>query len=129
MVNVASKCGYAYQYKQLEELQQKYKDKLIVLGFPSNSFFQEPLKSDEMTAFCEKNHGVTFQLFEKSSVKGRNQNPLYHWLTHKEENGWNDEAPSWNFCKYLINEKGELIKFYKSAVNPMSEEITKEIEK
>ena len=129
IVNVASKCGYTPQYKELEELYEKHKDKLVILGFPANNFaWQEPADNKEIASFCEKNYGVTFQMFEKISVKGKDQNALYHWLSHKEENGWNDEALSWNFCKYLVNEKGELIKFYKSAVNPMSEEIVKEIE-
>jgi glutathione peroxidase len=130
IVNVASKCGYTPQYKELEELYKKYKDKLVILGFPANNFaFQEPGNNKEIADFCEKNYGVTFQLFEKISVKGKDQDALYHWLSHKSENGWNDDAPSWNFCKYLINEKGELVKFYKSSVNPLSDEIVKEIEK
>jgi len=130
VVNVASKCGYTPQYKDLEELYKKYKDKLVILGFPANNFLhQEPGENSEIASFCEKNYGVTFQMFEKISVKGKDQDALYHWLSHKEENGWNDDAPSWNFCKYLINEKGELVKFYKSSVNPLSDEIIKEIEK
>jgi len=129
IVNVASKCGYTPQYKELEELYEKHKDKLMIVGFPANNFaWQEPGSNEEIASFCEKNYGVTFQMFEKISVKGKGQDALYHWLSHKEENGWNDEAPSWNFCKYLINEKGELVKFYRSAVSPMSEEVVKEVE-
>jgi glutathione peroxidase len=128
VVNTASECGYTPQFNDLEELHQKYKDKIVLLGFPANNFGgQEPGSNAEIATFCQRNFGVTFQLFEKSDVVGTNQNPLYQWLTHKEQNGWNDKAPSWNFCKYLINEKGELIKFYSAAINPMSDEIVNEL--
>jgi len=129
VVNVASQCGYTPQYKELEKLHEKYKDKLTILGFPADNFgHQEPGNDSEIAQFCEINFGVTFQLFQKSSVKGKDQNPLYHWLSHKEENGWNNSAPIWNFCKYLINEKGELIKFYAPSINPLSSAITKELD-
>jgi glutathione peroxidase len=128
IVNTASECGFTPQFNELEELHQKHKDKVVLLGFPANNFGgQEPGSNEEIRKFCQRNFGVTFQLFEKSDVVGVNQNQLYQWLTHKEQNGWNDKAPSWNFCKYLINEKGELIKFYSAAVNPMSEEIVKQL--
>ena len=128
IVNTASECGFTPQFVELEELHEKYKDKLVLLGFPANNFGgQEPGSNEEIATFCQRNFGVTFQLFEKSDVIGTNQNPLYKWLTHKEQNGWNDQAPSWNFCKYLINEKGELLKFYSAAVNPMSDEVLKAI--
>lgn len=124
LVNTASKCGYTPQYKELEELHQKMGDKLVILGFPANNFGgQEPGSNSEIASFCEKNYGVTFQLFEKISVKGEDQHPLYKFLSTKSLNGWNDEAPSWNFCKYLIDENGQLLKFYKSGVNPMGEEM------
>ncbi len=126
IVNTASECGYTPQYDELQALHEKHGNKLTILGFPANNFGgQEPGTNDEIGAFCRKNFGVTFQLFEKSEVIGKDQNTLYHWLTHKEENGWNTEAPNWNFCKYLINEKGELVKYYSSAVNPMSDELIK----
>jgi glutathione peroxidase len=125
IVNVASKCGYTPQYKDLQELNTKYGDKVTILGFPANNFMgQEPGNNDEIKGFCEKNYGVTFQLFEKISVKGSDIHPLYQWLSKKELNGWNDKAPSWNFCKYLVNENGELVKFFPSSVVPTSEEIT-----
>jgi glutathione peroxidase len=124
IVNTASECGFTPQYNELEELHQTYGNKIIVIGFPSNNFGgQEQKSNEEIAAFCIKNFGVTFQLFEKSDVIGEHQNVLYHWLTHKEENGWNDESPKWNFCKYLINENGELINYFSSAVNPMSSDI------
>ncbi|MDF2438189.1 MAG: glutathione peroxidase [Bacteroidota bacterium] len=124
IVNTASECGYTPQFTELQYLHETHGNKITVLGFPSNNFGgQEPGANSEIGAFCQKNYGVTFQLFEKSDVVGKNQNPVYHWLTHKEQNGWNDEKPNWNFCKYLVNEKGELTKFYTSAVSPLSEEL------
>lgn len=126
IVNTASECGYTPQYDELQRLHETHGDKLTILGFPANNFgAQEPGSNADIGAFCRKNFGVTFQLFEKSDVVGRNQNPLYKWLSHKELNGWNNEKPNWNFCKYLISENGELLKFYSSAVNPMSDEIIK----
>lgn len=128
IVNTASECGYTPQYTELQHLHEKYGDKITVLGFPANNFGgQEPASNEEIGAFCQKNFGVTFQLFAKSSVLAPNQNPLYQWLTQPSQNGWNEEAPSWNFCKYLVGENGQLLKFYSAAVSPASEEILKEI--
>jgi glutathione peroxidase len=124
LVNLASYCGYTSQYKELQQLSDQYKGKLVVLGFPSNSFFQEPLGNDSIKAFCQRNYGVTFTVFEKISVKGSGQHPLYQWLSKKELNGWNDEAPSWNFNKYLVDENGKLLKYYGSKTKPLSKEIT-----
>ena len=125
IVNVASECGYTPQYKGLQELHSKYGDKLVVLGFPSNDFGgQEPGTQDEIKSFCEKNYGVTFPIMEKIVVKGKNMHPLYRWLSNKEENGVTDEAPNWNFCKYLIDENGRIVRFFKSKTEPMSEELT-----
>ena len=124
LVNTASECGYTPQYKDLQELHKLHGDKVVILGFPANDFGkQEPGSNKEIGAFCEKNYGVEFQMFEKITVKGDEMHPLYKWLSTKSENGWNDEAPNWNFCKYLVNEKGELEKFYASAINPMGDEI------
>jgi len=129
IVNVASECGFTPQYADLQELHEKYGDKITVLGFPANNFGgQEPGTNAEIAAFCQKNYGVDFQMFEKISVKGSDQARLYSWLSKKENNGWNDQEPSWNFCKYLVNGKGELVKFYGSAINPQSEEILSMIE-
>jgi glutathione peroxidase len=83
---------------------------------------QEPGSSEEIASFCQKNYGVTFPMFEKVHVKGDNTAPIYRWLTDKSQNGWNSQEPSWNFCKYLINEKGELTNFFASGVKPDSPE-------
>jgi glutathione peroxidase len=125
LVNVASECGYTPQYKNLEALHRQYGDKVAVIGFPANNFgAQEPGTSTEIKEFCKKNYGVTFQMMEKISVKGSDQHPLYEWLSNKELNGVCDQAPKWNFSKYLIDENGKIIKFFGSKVDPLSEEIT-----
>jgi glutathione peroxidase len=122
LVNTASDCGYTAQFEELEKLHQLYKDKLVVIGFPANDFKQQEKKSDkEIAAFCKKNFGVTFLLMQKQQVKkGDQQQPVYQWLTNKKQNGWNDTPPSWNFCKYLVNEKGMLEYFFGTAVSPLS---------
>ena len=130
LVNVASKCGYTPQYADLQKLHELYGSKVIVVGIPANNFGkQEPGTNEEIATFCSNNYGVTFQMLEKISVKGDDIHPLYTWLSTKDYNGWNDQAPSWNFCKYLINENGELVQFYPSKVKPLSEEIITEINK
>lgn len=128
IVNVASKCGYTKQYKDLQGLHKAYGDKIAVLGFPANNFGkQEPGTNEEIKEFCTSEFDVTFQMFSKISVKGDDMDPLYQWLSTKDANGWNDKAPSWNFCKYLIDEDGKLVQFYKSGVNPMSDELIEAI--
>lgn len=129
LVNVASKCGYTPQYEELQKLYETYKGKLTILAFPANNFGgQEPGTSEDIKSFCSENYGVTFPIFEKISVKGVDKHPLYRWLSDKKLNGWNNEEPSWNFCKYFINAKGELVKFFPSKVKPMDKEIIKLIE-
>ncbi|MBC7451434.1 MAG: glutathione peroxidase [Cytophagales bacterium] len=124
IVNTASKCGNAPQYKDLQKMNAKYGDQVVVLGFPCNDFGgQEFTASDEISAFCKKNYGVTFQMFEKIIIKGPNKHPLYDWLTDPAKNGWNSEAPTWNFCKYLIDENGELIKYYGPGIIPSTKEV------
>jgi glutathione peroxidase len=124
LVNVASKCGYTKQYAQLQELYAQYGKDILILGFPANNFGgQEPGTNEEIKEFCSTEFGVTFPMFEKLSVKGFDKHPLYRWLSDASLNGWNNQEPSWNFCKYLINEKGELMKFFPSSVKPMDEEI------
>lgn len=125
IVNVASKCGYTPQYKDLQELHEKYGEKVTILGVPCNQFLnQEPGTAEEIATFCEKNYGVSFQLTEKVDVKGKDQHPLYEWLTNKSKNGSQDSSVKWNFQKYVISENGELEAVFGSKVNPMSEEIT-----
>ncbi|HEX6227489.1 MAG TPA: glutathione peroxidase [Chryseolinea sp.] len=122
IVNVASKCGYTPQYVDLQQMQEQFGDKVTILGFPANNFgAQEPGTSIEIAQFCEKNYGVTFQMFEKISVKGSDQHPLYQFL--KEKTG---QEPSWNFCKYLVKPDGT-IKFYPSDVKPLDKKILDEI--
>ena len=125
LVNVASKCGYTPQYKNLEALHEQYGNKLVVIGFPANNFMgQEPGSATEIREFCTKNYGVKFLMMEKISVKGGDAHPLYKYLSSSEAHGVCNEAPSWNFCKYLIDEKGQVVKFFSSKVDPLSAEIT-----
>jgi len=129
IVNTASKCGFTPQYKELEELSKKYAGKVVVLGFPSNSFNQELASNEEVSSFCEKNYGVTFPLFSTVAVKGDDATPLYKFLADKDKNGTVSDAPSWNFCKYLVDEKGHVVAFYPSKVKPLSDELVTAINK
>jgi glutathione peroxidase len=123
IVNTASKCGNTPQYAELQSLHEKFGDRVTILGFPANNFlWQEPGTHEEIAAFCEKNYGVTFQMFEKISVRGRDQHPLYRWLTEHSGN-----KPSWNFCKYLVNESGEVVGFFGPKVSPLDEAILSHI--
>ena len=125
IVNTASSCGYTYQYEGLQKLNDIYGNDVEVLGFPANDFlFQERGSDSDIADFCEKNYGVSFQMFSKITTKGRNQSPVYTWLTNKDLNGWNEKKPTWNFCKYLIDENGNLVEFFDKSVKPMSKEIT-----
>src|SRR5690606_33820817 len=117
--NTASKCGYTPQYADLQKLHEQYGDKVVVLGFPANNFlWQEPADNDAIAAFCQKNYGVTFQMFGKISVKGKDRHDLYRWLE-----GMTGKLPSWNFCKYLVNEDATQVRFFPSKVNPLDKEI------
>jgi len=127
-VNVASKCGFTKQYKELQLLSDTYKEKLVVIGAPCNQFGkQEPGNASEIQEFCELNFGVTFLLTEKLNVKGSKQHPLYQWLTSKKLNGKKSSSVQWNFQKYLVDEKGEFINYYYSFTKPMSSKITKHL--
>lgn len=125
-VNVASKCGFTDQYKDMQELHEKYKSKLVIIGLPCNQFNnQEPGEESEISQFCQVNYGVTFLLTEKIEVKGENQHPLYKWLTNKNLNGEKSSTVRWNFQKYLIDPSGKLINYWYSITNPLSQKITK----
>jgi len=126
IVNTASKCGFTPQYKGLEELYEANKGKLVIVGFPSDNFGGQEFQQDTaIHSFCQKNYGVTFPLTTRVDVKGDNITPVYKYLTNKSENGVLDATISWNFNKFLIDEKGNLIAHFDSKVTPESEEITK----
>ncbi len=128
ILNVASKCGYTKQYADWEKFNKEHGDKVVVLGFPSNDFGgQEPGTSEEIATFCSATYGVTFPMFEKVTVKGDEKAPLYKWLSSKDLNGWNDKEPTWNFCKYVVNEKGELTNFFASKILPTDPEFLKAV--
>ena len=128
VVNTASECGYTPQYKDLQALYEKYKDKLVIIGFPANNFgAQEPGTNSEIKTFCEKNYGVTFPMAAKISVKGDDTAPIYLWLTQKTQNGVLDATIKWNFGKFLLDEHGKMIAYFPSKVTPMSEEITSKL--
>jgi len=131
LVNTASDCGYTDQYDDLQKLYSENNDKLVVIGFPANDFKQQEKKSDEEIAqFCKLNYGVSFPLMKKSMVKkGGNQNPVFQWLTDSSKNGWNNKPPSWNFCKYLVNENGMLTNYFGSSVSPMSKVVLDAVKK
>lgn len=140
IVNTASQCGNTPQYKELEALYEKYKDRLVIVGFPANNFGQqEPGSNTEIKEFCTKNYGVTFPMAEKVSVKGEDICPLYKWLvdqskelsktingTSSKELVWKrylQNPVDWNFTKFLLDENGKLIAVFHNKVNPMSEEV------
>ncbi len=142
IVNTASKCGNTPQYKDLETLFVKYKDKLVVIGFPANNFGeQEPGTNSDIKEFCTKNYGVTFPMAEKISVRGDDTDPLYKWLVEQSKElakklpaesskdfTWKkylQDPVIWNFTKFLVDENGNLIAVFHNKVNPMSEEVTK----
>tara|TARA_B100001175_G_scaffold24966_1_gene18520 strand:- start:248 stop:850 length:603 start_codon:yes stop_codon:yes gene_type:complete len=124
IVNVASRCGYTSQYKDLQSLYKNNQDKLEILAIPCNDYgSQESGSNSEIKQFCEANFGVTFTMGDKQNIKSSPISPLYKWLSSPELNGWNSDLPSWNFCKYIIDENGNLTHFLKSNVNPSGSEI------
>ena len=131
LVNTASNCGYTNQYESLQELHQHFQNNLVIIGFPANDFAEQEKGNDEEIAqFCKINFGVTFPLVKKSTVvKAAGQNAVFQWLTNSEQNGWNNQAPSWNFSKYLIDEQGVLTHYFDPSISPMSEEVVQAIEK
>ena len=128
IVNTASKCGYTPQYKSLEALYEKYKAKgFVILAFPANNFkSQEPGTNEEIKNFCSTNYKVSFPLFSKISVAGNDTHPLYKFLT--TESGFNGPI-AWNFTKFLVNPQGQVIARFESKVDPLSEQVVREVEK
>ncbi|HET9430078.1 MAG TPA: glutathione peroxidase [Chitinophagaceae bacterium] len=126
IVNTASKCGQTPQYEGLEQLYQKYKNTLVVVGFPANNFKQqEPGTNAEIAEFCKKNYGVSFPMGEKLSVKGDDIHPLFKFLVDEAEKKGIKDPITWNFTKFLVSEKGELITVFSTRTAPMSEEVLK----
>ena len=126
IVNTASRCGFTPQYAQLQELHETYAEKgLVILGFPSNNFMgQEPGTNQEIQQFCTRNYGVSFIMMEKINVrKNAKQHPVYQWLTRKDQNNFSDNKVKWNFQKYLIDEKGQLVKVISPRTKPMDSSI------
>lgn len=130
VVNTASECGLTPQYKDLEAIYEKYKNKnFVIVGFPANNFgSQEPGSDKEIATFCEQNYGVTFPMMSKISVKGSDMHEVYKFLTQKSKNGLEDSEVQWNFQKYLINENGELEKVIAPRTLPTDDSVTKWIE-
>nr|WP_315850250.1 glutathione peroxidase [Sedimentisphaera cyanobacteriorum] len=130
IVNVASKCGFTQQYADLQSLYEKYKDKgFTILGFPANNFAnQEPGTNAEIKNFCTTKFNVTFPMFSKISVKGKDIHPLYDYLTDKNQSGENAHKITWNFNKFLIDRAGNTIAYFGSKTNPMEEKIIQKIE-
>ena len=127
-VNVASKCGFTSQYKELQKLHENFKNKLQIIGLPCNQFGnQEPGNAKDILTFCEVNYGVKFLITEKIDVKGKNQHPLYTWLSKKVNNGITDSSVKWNFQKYLISPDGNLIDYFLSATSPLNKKIVKHL--
>ena len=142
IVNTASKCGNTPQYSDLEKLYEKYKDKLVIVGFPANNFgAQEPGTKEEIAEFCKKNYGVTFPMADKVSVRGDDTHPLFKWLVDQSKelakNVSSDSSKDivwkrflqdpviWNFTKFLVDEKGNLVAVFHNKVSPMSDEVLK----
>src|SRR5580704_2768339 len=130
IVNVASQCGYTYQYEGLQALYVKYKDRgLVVAGFPANNFGeQEPGSNAEIGAFCKSKFGVTFPMFSKISVKGSDKAPLYQFLTDKSVNPKTGGEIPWNFTKFLVDRNGKVIQRFEPAVEPQSKELVAAVE-
>ena len=127
IVNTASECGYTPQYKDLQELQSRYKDKLVIVAFPANNYGgQEPGSNTDIKTFCTKNYGATFLIATKTSVNGNDIDPLFKWMVDLPNPDFTGPI-KWNFEKFLFDESGNLIHRYRSKVNPLNEELLKEL--
>ena len=128
IVNTASKCGLTPQYAELQQLQEKYKNTLVIVGFPANNFGQqEPGSNAEIKEFCQKNYGVTFPITEKISVKGDDIHPMFKYLVDEAAKLGFEDPIKWNFTKFLVDENGKLVTVFASKVKPMSEEVAKHL--
>jgi glutathione peroxidase len=126
VVNTASKCGLTPQYEELEKLYATHKDKLVIIGFPANNFAeQEPGTNAEISDFCKKNYGVTFPMAEKVSVKGDDTAPIFKYLIAEADKKGIKDPISWNFTKFLVDEKGNLITVFSPKTKPLSDEVLK----
>lgn len=125
IVNTASKCGLTPQYTELQQLHEKYKSNLVVVGFPANNFNQETGTNEAISEFCKKNYGVTFQMAEKVSVKGADMHPLFKYLTEEAAKLGVEDPIKWNFTKFLLDENGKLLAVIPSKVKPTDEQLTK----
>lgn len=125
IVNTASKCEYTYQFTNLQNVYNIYKDKLVIVAFPSDQFNEESDSGDDINNFCKVRYGVTFPVAEKTPILGDSASPVYKWLCSKKENGVMDVKIKWSFNKFLLDEKGKLIKHFASTVKPDSDEILK----
>jgi glutathione peroxidase len=129
VMNVASHCGFTPQYGPWQEFYEKHGAEINLIGIPANNFLrQEPAGDDKIAQFCELNFGVSFPMLTKLEVIGRKQHPLYNWLSDAQKNGWNKQAPTWNFCKYVIDEYGQLQGVFGPAVEPNDPELLKLLE-
>lgn len=129
IINTASKCGFTDQYSIIENFHRLYGNQVEVLGFPSNDFQgQEPESEDKIKQFCSDHYDVTFRLFKKISVTGKNKSSVYEWLSDSQKNGWNKQSPTWNFCKYLVNEQGNLMLFTGPRILPTHQAFLKLID-
>ena len=129
MVNVASRCGYTPQYKALESVYEKYKDKgFVILGFPANNFgAQEPGTNEEIKTFCSRTYNVSFPMYSKVSVKGDDETPVYNYLTKSAKPDIAGDI-KWNFTKFLVDRNGNVVHRFEPAVTPDSPEVIAAIE-
>ena len=125
LVNTASDCGYTGQYEELQQLQDRYSDRLQIIAFPSNDFKEQEKGTDgEIASFCQRNYGVRFPVASKGNVLRKDgQQPVFDWLTDPTQNGWNSLNPQWNFAKFLLDREGRLIRYFGPSVSPLSEDV------
>tara|TARA_A100001035_G_scaffold277291_1_gene273819 strand:+ start:1004 stop:1606 length:603 start_codon:yes stop_codon:yes gene_type:complete len=124
IVNVASRCGYTSQYRGLQELYNNHQEELEIIAIPCNDFgSQESGSNSDIRNFCETRYGVSFTMGSKQNIKSSPISPIYKWLSDPKQNGWNSNLPSWNFCKYIINEEGQLTHFLRSSFRPNGEDM------